>query len=73
LNSFSGARKMNILLNSEQEQFIQAEIANGRYETVEQVINEALKLLENYNRHKDEKHLEEIPQKVVIGSEQIQT
>ena len=64
---------MNILLNSEQERFIQAEIANGRYETVEQVVNEALKLLENYNRHKDEKHLEEIPQKFVIGSEQIQT
>jgi len=63
---------MNILLNSEQERFIQAEIANGRYETVEQVINEALKLLENYNRQKAETHLEELHQKVVVGTEQIQ-
>jgi antitoxin ParD1/3/4 len=45
---------MNIILKPKQEQFIQAEIKNGRYETVEQVISEALKLLEAYNRQRDE-------------------
>jgi putative addiction module CopG family antidote len=43
---------MNIILKPEQEQFIQEEIKNGRYETVEQVISEALKLLEEYNRQR---------------------
>ena len=62
---------MNIILNSEQEQFIQAEIKNGRYETVEQVISEALKLLEEYNRQRDEMRLEELRQKIAVGTEQI--
>lgn len=62
---------MNIILKPEQEQFIQAEIKNGRYETVEQVISEALKLLEEYNRQRDEIRLEELRGKIAVGSEQI--
>ena len=62
---------MNIILKPEQEQFIQAEIKNGRYETVEQVISEALKLLEEYNRQRDEIRLEELRQKIAVGTEQI--
>ncbi len=62
---------MNIMLKPEQEQFIQAEIKNGRYETAEQVISEALKLLEEYNRKQDEIRLEELRQKIAVGTEQI--
>ena len=62
---------MNIILNPEQEQFIQTEIKNGRYETVEQVISEALKLLEEYNRQRNEIRLEELRQKIEVGTEQI--
>jgi antitoxin ParD1/3/4 len=62
---------MNIILKPEQEQFIQEEIKNGRYETVEQVISEALKLLEEYNRQRDEIRLEELRQKIAVGTEQI--
>ncbi len=62
---------MNIILKPEQEQFIQSEIKNGRYETVEQVISEALKLLEEYNRQRDEIRLEELRQKIAVGTEQI--
>jgi antitoxin ParD1/3/4 len=62
---------MNIILKPEQEQFIQSEIKNGRYETVEQVISEALKLLEAYNLQRDEIRLEELRQKIAVGTEQI--
>ncbi|MGE5660427.1 MAG: ribbon-helix-helix domain-containing protein [Actinomycetota bacterium] len=41
---------MNITLKAEQEEFIQAEIKKGRYQTAEQVISEALKLLEEVNQ-----------------------
>jgi antitoxin ParD1/3/4 len=62
---------MNIILKPEQEQFIQEEIKNGRYETAEQVISEALKLLEEYNRQRDKIRLEELRQKIAVGTEQI--
>lgn len=41
---------MNIHLNSKQEQFIQAEIARGKYENASEVINQALKLLEDWEK-----------------------
>ncbi|MDJ0555582.1 MAG: type II toxin-antitoxin system ParD family antitoxin [Microcoleaceae cyanobacterium MO_207.B10] len=37
---------MNISLNSEQEKFIQSQIAKGKYANIQQVIDSALKLLE---------------------------
>jgi len=37
---------MNISLNSEQEKFIQSQIAKGKYTNIQQVIDSALKLLE---------------------------
>lgn len=63
---------MNITLKSEQEEFIQAEIKKGRYQTAEQVISEALKLLEEVNQQRDELRLEELRQKIAVGTEQIQ-
>ena len=62
---------MNITLRSEQEKFILEEIEKGRYQTAEQVINEALKLLEESNRQRDEIRLEELRQKIAVGTEQI--
>jgi antitoxin ParD1/3/4 len=37
---------MNINLKPEYEQFIKLQIANGQFATVDEVINEAVKLLE---------------------------
>ena len=62
---------MNITLRYEQEQFIQAQIKKGRYQTAEEVINEALKVLEELNRQRDEIRLEELRQKIAVGTEQI--
>ncbi|MCL1468923.1 type II toxin-antitoxin system ParD family antitoxin [Argonema galeatum] len=62
---------MNITLRAEQEQFIQAEIKKGRYQTAEQLISEALKLLEELNQQRDEIRLEELRQKIAVGTEQI--
>jgi antitoxin ParD1/3/4 len=64
---------MNITLRYEQEQFIQAQIKKGRYQTAEQVISEALKVLEELNRQRDEICLEELRQKIGVGTEQIKT
>lgn len=41
---------MNITLQLEQEQFVQSQLATGKYKTVEQVITKALRLLEERNR-----------------------
>lgn len=41
---------MKITLNSELEQLIQSQLETGKYKTVEQVIDEALRLLEINNR-----------------------
>ena len=49
---------MNIILNPELENLIQAQLETGKYKTPEQVLSEALKLLEASN------HREVISQKV---------
>lgn len=41
---------MNIQLKAEYEQFIQTQIATGRYENAEDVIVKALKLLEEWEK-----------------------
>ncbi len=41
---------VNITLNSELEQLIQSQLKTGKYTTVEQVVSEALRLLEVSNR-----------------------
>ncbi len=57
---------MYIQLKPEHEQFIQAQMASGRYENADDVINEAFKLLEER-----EIRLSELRQKIAIGTEQI--
>ncbi|MEH2244117.1 MAG: type II toxin-antitoxin system ParD family antitoxin [Nostoc sp.] len=57
---------MNITLKVEIEQFIQAQIAIGRFTSAEDVINEAFKLLQERERR-----IEELRQKIAVGNEQI--
>jgi antitoxin ParD1/3/4 len=57
---------MYIQLKPEQEQFIQAQMASGRFTNADDVINEAFKLLEER-----EQRLEELRQKISVGTEQI--
>lgn len=57
---------MNINLKPEYEQFIQSQIANGQFATVDEVINEAVKLLE-----KQANQLEKLKRKIALGTEQI--
>jgi antitoxin ParD1/3/4 len=57
---------MNVNLKPEHEQFIQAQIASGQFNTVDEVMNEAIKCLElRVNR------LEKIRRKIALGTEQI--
>jgi antitoxin ParD1/3/4 len=62
---------MKIDLKPEQEQFVRSQIEKGKYETVEQLISEALKLLEERQLISDESRLEELRQKIAVGTEQI--
>jgi antitoxin ParD1/3/4 len=61
---------MNINLKPEEEQFIQAKLKTGKYETAYQVIVEALQLLEERDKHY-EKWVEETREKVAIGIAQL--
>jgi antitoxin ParD1/3/4 len=57
---------MNINLKPEYEQFIQTQIDNGQFTSVDEVINEAVKWLE-LKTHR----LERLRQKIALGTEQI--
>ncbi|WP_228014760.1 type II toxin-antitoxin system ParD family antitoxin [Fortiea sp. LEGE XX443] len=57
---------MYIQIQSELEQFIQAQMASGRFASADDVINEALKLLQE-----KEQRIEELRQKIAMGTEQI--
>jgi antitoxin ParD1/3/4 len=57
---------VNIQLKSEQEQFIRSQIDCGEYQTAEDVISEAFKLLEA-RAHK----IEELRQKIAVGTQEI--
>ncbi|MDZ7959001.1 MAG: type II toxin-antitoxin system ParD family antitoxin [Aulosira sp. DedQUE10] len=61
---------MNVNLKPEEEQFIQAKLATGKYETAYEVIVEALQLLEERDKHY-EKWVEETRKKVAIGIAQL--
>lgn len=57
---------MNVNLKPEYEQFIQAQIASGQFNSIDEVMNEAIKLLEmQVNR------LEQLRHKIALGTEQI--
>jgi antitoxin ParD1/3/4 len=57
---------MNIQLKSEQEQFIRSQIDRGEYQTAEDVVSEAFKLLEAKTNK-----IEELRQKIAVGNEEI--
>lgn len=57
---------MNIQLKSEQEQFIRSQIDRGEYQTAEDVISEAFKLLEARTNN-----IEELRQKIAVGTQEI--
>ncbi|MCC5619434.1 type II toxin-antitoxin system ParD family antitoxin [Nostoc sp. CHAB 5836] len=57
---------MYIEIKPELEQFIQAQLASGRFTNADDVINEAFKLLQER-----EQRLEELRQKISVGTEQI--
>jgi antitoxin ParD1/3/4 len=57
---------VNIQLKSEQEQFIRSQIDRGEYQTAEDVISEAFKLLEARTNK-----IEELRQKIAVGTQEI--
>jgi antitoxin ParD1/3/4 len=61
-----GVKSVNIQLKSEQEQFIRSQIDRGEYQTAEDVISEAFKLLEARTNK-----IEELRQKIAVGTQEI--
>ena len=62
---------MSLSLTPELEQAIVEKVKSGRYQSVDEVVLEGLRLLEERDRALDEQRLEELRQKIAIGSEQI--
>ncbi|WP_026100123.1 ribbon-helix-helix domain-containing protein [Fortiea contorta] len=62
---------MNITLKAEIEQFIQAQIATGRYANAEEVISKALKLLAEWDKGYQDWE-EETRKKIAVGLAQIE-
>ncbi len=60
---------MNIILNSKLENLIQKQIISGRYTSVDNVLEEALTLLEKRNEY--EQWIEEIGQKIDLAAQQL--
>ena len=61
---------MNIILKPEQEQLIKAKVESGKYTTVDEVIAEALQLLDERDKHY-QKWVEDTRQKVAVGLAQL--
>jgi antitoxin ParD1/3/4 len=60
---------MNISLTTEQEQFLQEQLASGKYSSIDEVIAQAFRLLEEDERHY-QSWVEETREKLAIGVEQ---
>ena len=58
---------MNIVLKPEYEEFIQSQISSGKYGSVEELILEAIALLRERERRR-----EELRQKIAVGTAQIE-
>ncbi|MGK7921979.1 MAG: type II toxin-antitoxin system ParD family antitoxin [Trichodesmium sp.] len=61
---------MNIILKPEQEKVIQAKVKSGKYTTVDEVISEALKLLDERDKHY-QKWVEDTRKTVAVGLAQL--
>jgi antitoxin ParD1/3/4 len=57
---------VNIQLKLEQEQFIRSQIDRGEYQTAEDVVSEAFKLLEAKTNK-----IEELRQKITVGTQEM--
>ena len=62
---------MNISLTPEQEKFINLQIKSGSYSYPDEVIAQALQLLQENYRNSVEQRLEELQQKIASATEQI--
>jgi antitoxin ParD1/3/4 len=60
---------MNIILNPKLENLIQQQINSGKYSSIDNVLEEALTLLEKRNEY--EQWIEEIGHKIDIADEQL--
>ncbi|NET17275.1 MAG: type II toxin-antitoxin system ParD family antitoxin [Okeania sp. SIO1H6] len=61
---------MDIILKPEQEKLIQAKVNSGKYTTVDEVITEALKLLDERDKHY-QNWVEDTRRKVAVGLAQL--
>lgn len=57
---------MNIILSPEQQRFIEEKLSSGNYRSIDEIIVEALRLLEERDKHY-ERWVEETRNKVAIG------
>ena len=62
----NGVKSVNIELKSEQEQFIRSQIESGEYQTADDVISEAFKLLASRANK-----IDELRQKIAVGTAEI--
>jgi antitoxin ParD1/3/4 len=60
----------NFTLKPEQESFVQAEIGSGKYQTIDEVIEQALTLLEQRNHY--EQWVAETQAKIDVAAEQLE-
>ncbi|WP_107670941.1 type II toxin-antitoxin system ParD family antitoxin [Cyanothece sp. BG0011] len=60
---------MNIILNPKLENIIQKQITSGKYTSIDNVLEEALNLLEKRNEY--EQWVEEIGQKIDAAAQQL--
>ena len=60
---------MNIILNPKLENLIQKQILSGKYTSIDNVLEEALTLLEKRNEY--EQWIEEIGQKIDLAAQQL--
>ncbi|NES19398.1 MAG: type II toxin-antitoxin system ParD family antitoxin [Symploca sp. SIO3E6] len=61
---------MNIILNQKLENLIQQQITSGKYTSIDNVLEEALSLLEKRNQY--EQWVEEVGQKIDIAAQQLE-
>ena len=59
---------MNVTLTPEQENYVRSQLQGGNYNSVQELISEALQLLEERNRAFKQKRLVELRQKIVSGT-----
>ncbi len=62
---------MNVTLTPEQENYVQSQLEGGNYDSIQELISEALQLLEERNRVLEQQRLVELRQKIASGTEQI--